>query len=78
MKYFVFEGPTFVEKQKKSEKNKGKEEEKPDASANLLGGLMQEKRRQEAEEKAKAEAVRSKASKIYYVFKLQKSVNFLR
>lgn len=68
MKYFVFEGPTFVEKQKKKvEKDKGKE---PDASANLLGGLMQEKARQEAEEKAKADATRSKATKIYYVFKL--------
>jgi hypothetical protein len=71
MKYFVFEGPTFVEKQKKKvEKDKGKEEAKTDASANLLGGLMQEKARQEAEEKAKSDATRSKATKIYYVFKL--------
>jgi len=78
MKYFVFEGPTFVDKEKKVKKEKGKEVAKPSASDNLLGGLMQEKAKQEADEKSKAETTRSRATKVYYVFKLVKKVNFLR
>ena len=79
MKYFVFEGPTFVDKQKKkAEKGKDKEEAKPTESDNLLGGLAALKAKQEAEAKAKVENTKFKATKIYYVFKLVKVVNFLR
>lgn len=49
MKYFVFEGPTFIEKEKKdkkTKKGKGEEEANPlKQSTGLLGGLLDAKAR---------------------------------
>ena len=86
MKYFVFEGPVFVDKEKKKKDKKGEEkkgEEKkeelkvPDGGAGggLLGGLLSAKAAKEKEEEEKAKREKAKKDKILYVFKLETSLS---
>ena len=83
VKFFVFEGPVFVDKEKKSKNKKGEEPRKTEGvglpaptgpgGTGLLGGLLSAKAEKEKEDEEKARKEQAKKEKILYVFKLETS-----